>query len=165
MLKMLHPNQHMSQEIDYLLVIKMLKTLAIGAKMVSAEITYNSGAAAADKILSQADLLALLADRGCLLLMQGILSQSIYIDATVLRRLRDKLLQSEQWELALEVSTKAGLDNTGKVKTCFQGSLSHIYFTSYFQFGNSSRTAEDLVSQAVGSNPIDFKRIHPKLLI
>lgn len=119
MLKVLHLNQHMSQEIDYLLVIKMLKTLAIGAKMVSAEISYNSGAAAADKILSQADLLALLADRGCLALMQGIASQNIYIDGTVLRRLRDKLLQSEQWELALEVSTKAGLDNTGKAFVVF----------------------------------------------
>ncbi|XP_044264148.1 zinc finger FYVE domain-containing protein 26 [Tribolium madens] len=110
MLKLLQPNQEVAQEIDYLLVIKMLKSLATAAKMVSAENMLQSGASMADRILYQTELLALLAERGCLSLMP---SQNIYVDANVLRRLRDKLLQREQWNLALEVSTKAGLDNTG----------------------------------------------------
>nr|XP_008195345.1 PREDICTED: zinc finger FYVE domain-containing protein 26 homolog isoform X2 [Tribolium castaneum] len=109
MLKLLQPNQEAAQEIDYLLVIKMLKSLAMAAKMVSTENMLQSGASMADRILSQAELLALLAERGCLNLMP---SQNLYVDANVLRRLRDKLLQREQWNLALEVSTKAGLDNT-----------------------------------------------------
>ena len=73
----------------------------------------------ADRILSQAELLALLAERGCLNLMPLVGGQNLYIDPTVLRRLRDKLLQREQWNLALEVSTKAGLDNSGKL--CLSG--------------------------------------------
>ncbi|RZC39217.1 zinc finger FYVE domain-containing protein 26, partial [Asbolus verrucosus] len=113
MLKLLQPTQEPTQEIDYLLVIKMLKSLATAAKMLSAEHMLSSGASMADRILSQAELLALLAERGCLNLMPVIGSQTLYVDATVLRRLRDKLLQREQWNLALEVSTKAGLDNTG----------------------------------------------------
>jgi zinc finger FYVE domain-containing protein 26 len=75
----------------------------------------SSAASKADRILSQAELLALLAERGCLSLLQTDSSQNLYVDATVLRRLRDKLLQREQWNLALEVSTKAGLDNTGNL--------------------------------------------------
>jgi zinc finger FYVE domain-containing protein 26 len=113
MLKLLQPSQEPTQEIDYLLVIKMLKSLAIAAKISSNESMLSSAASKADRILSQAELLALLAERGCLSLLQTDSSQNLYVDATVLRRLRDKLLQREQWNLALEVSTKAGLDNTG----------------------------------------------------
>lgn len=108
MLKLLQPNQEPSHEIDYLLVIGMLKSLATAAKIVSGEIALM-----ADRILSQAELLALLAERGCLNLIPVLGYQTLYVDANILRRLRDKLLQDEQWNLALEVSTKAGLDNTG----------------------------------------------------
>lgn len=31
-----------------------------------------------------------------------------------MRKLRDNLMENEKWQLALEVSTKAGLDNQGK---------------------------------------------------
>lgn len=68
-----------------------------------------------DRILSQVDLFNLLAERGCLHLIPSTNpNQNRYIDAATLRRLRDKLLEREQWNLALEVSTKAGLDNSGK---------------------------------------------------
>lgn len=96
------------------------RSLATAAKMVSTENMLASGASMADRILSQAELLALLAERGCLNLMP-VGSQNF--DANVLRRLRDKLLQREQWNLALEVSTKAGLDNTGNVKSLSVGPL------------------------------------------
>lgn len=104
MLKLLHPGQEPTHEIDYLLVIKMLRSLAIAAKM------HSGSSAQADRILSQADILTLLAARGCLSLMPVL---GTHVDAATLRRLRDRLLQGEQWNLALEVSTKAGLDNTG----------------------------------------------------
>ncbi|XP_023016666.2 zinc finger FYVE-type containing 26 spastizin isoform X1 [Leptinotarsa decemlineata] len=131
MLKLLLPSQEPTQEIDYFLVIKMLKSLAMAAKMSSIECTLHHGTSLADRILSQADLLSLLAERGCLNLLPvtNSLSQGPYIDASVLRRLRDRLLEREQWNLALEVSTKAGLDNTGVFavwgKSCLKaGSLS-----------------------------------------
>ncbi|CAH1163868.1 unnamed protein product [Phaedon cochleariae] len=115
LLKLLQPSQEPIQEIDYLLVIKMLKTLAMAAKMSSIECTLHYGTSLADRILSQAELLSLLAERGCLSLlpMSSSYSQGPYIDASILRRLRDRLLEREQWNLALEVSTKAGLDNSG----------------------------------------------------
>ncbi|KAJ8964678.1 hypothetical protein NQ314_004710 [Rhamnusium bicolor] len=114
MLKLLQPNQEPIQEIDYLLVIKMLKSLAIAAKMSSIECALHHGTSLVDRILSQAELLGLLAERGCLgLLPVPNAYQGPYIDASVLRKLRDRLLEREQWNLALEVSTKAGLDITG----------------------------------------------------
>ncbi|KAK5647689.1 hypothetical protein RI129_002581 [Pyrocoelia pectoralis] len=115
MLHLLQPVHAESlQEIDYLLVIKMLKSLAIAAKMLSAQCMLQWGSSLADRILSQADLLGLLAERDCLHLIPTVTPTQIrYIDANTLRRLRDKLLEREQWNLALEVSTKAGLDNAG----------------------------------------------------
>lgn len=87
--------------------------------MASVECIEHYGISSADRILSQADLLNLFIERGCLNLLpsaaSGNLSQTSYIDASILRRLCDKLLEREQWNLALEVSTKAGLDRTGKL--------------------------------------------------
>lgn len=92
------------------------RSLALAAKMSCSECMLHWGISLADKILSQADLLHLLVDRGCLgLLPVSSQSENIFIDTPVLRKLRDKLLEDEQWNLALEVSTKTGLDNTGKV--------------------------------------------------
>ncbi|KAJ8925266.1 hypothetical protein NQ315_009094 [Exocentrus adspersus] len=114
MLKLLQPSQEPIQEVDYLLVIKMLKSLAIAAKMMSVECNLTYGTSSADRILSQAELLGLLAERGCLSLLPVSTTQrSLFIDASVIRKLRDRLLEREQWNLALEVSTKTGLDVTG----------------------------------------------------
>lgn len=132
MLKLLQPSQEPIQEIDYLLVIKMLKykflakitkpqynlcyfrSLAVAAKMISIECSHHYSTSSADRILSQAELLGLLAERGCLSLLPVSNAQrGSFIDASVLRKLRDRLLEREQWNLALEVSTKAGLDTTG----------------------------------------------------
>lgn len=82
--------------------------------MSCSECMLHWGISLADKILSQADILNLLVGRGCLgLLPVNSQSEITFIDTSVLRRLRDKLLEDEQWHVALEVSTKAGLDNSG----------------------------------------------------
>lgn len=84
--------------------------------MTSVECSLHYGTSSADRILSQAELLGLLAERACLSLLPVSSAQrSSFIDASVLRKLRDRLLEREQWNLALEVSTKAGLDITGKI--------------------------------------------------
>lgn len=96
------------------------RSLAMTAKMLCADSTLQWGVTLAERILTQADLLALLVERGCLnLLPHPSHKSNPYIDAGVLRRLRDKLLEKEEWNLALEVSTKAGLDNTGKYCNIF----------------------------------------------
>lgn len=114
MLKLLHPKSEATNEIDHLLVIRMLKSLTLAAKMSCSECMLHWGISLADRILSQADLLSLLIERGCLnLLPVSGQSEGTFIDTSVLRKLRDKLLEDEQWNLALEVSTKTGLDSTG----------------------------------------------------
>lgn len=102
-------------------IFNLIRSLAIAAKMLSAQCMLQWGTSLADRILSQADLLGLLAERGCLHLIPTCgQTQSRYIDASTLRRLRDKLLEGEQWNLALEVSTKAGLYNTGTQSSIFK---------------------------------------------
>ncbi|KAK9880596.1 hypothetical protein WA026_011836 [Henosepilachna vigintioctopunctata] len=114
MLKVLHPSQQFVKEIDYLLVIRMLKSLATAAKMISLKCCFPQGVTTADVFLSQVDLLGLFTERGCLnLLPVSSKGYNLNIDSSALRRLRDKLLEKEQWNTALEVSTKAGLDRTG----------------------------------------------------
>lgn len=83
------------------------------AKMSCSDSMLQWGVTLSERILTQADLLALLVERGCLSLLPPQ-KNNPYIDSAVLRRLRDKLLEKEEWNLALEVSTKAGLDNTSK---------------------------------------------------
>ncbi|CAG9766398.1 unnamed protein product [Ceutorhynchus assimilis] len=111
LLKLLIPNQDHLQEIDYMLVIRMLKSLALAAKLSSQDTSLRFGSSSADRILTQAELLSLLAERGCLSLLPT--NNSAFIDSISLMRLTDKLLEREQWQLALEVSTKAGIDKSG----------------------------------------------------
>lgn len=105
------------------------RSLAFAAKMSCSECMLHWGLLLTDKILSQADILHLLIERGCLgLLPVSSQTEITFIDTPILRRLRDKLLEDEQWNVALEVSTKAGLDNSGVFaawgKTCLKaGSL------------------------------------------
>lgn len=73
-------------------------------------------------MLLQIELFGLLADRGCsevLSFCQTIKKSKVledpeeyYMNSAMLRRLNDKLMELEQWNVALEVATKAGLDNT-----------------------------------------------------
>ncbi|KAH1006644.1 zinc finger FYVE domain-containing protein 26 [Dendroctonus ponderosae] len=113
LLKLVVPNQEPLQEIDYMLVIRMLKSLALAAKVVSVDCSSpHSNVSAADQILMRAELLGLLAERGCLNLLLTP-SSSCFVDPTALMRFIEKLLEKEQWTLALEVSTKAGMDKSG----------------------------------------------------
>ncbi|KAI4468931.1 zinc finger fyve domain-containing protein 26 [Holotrichia oblita] len=112
-LQILHPiGTYYEVEIDFNLIINMLKSLAVAAKMISNQSLLQWGASKADKMISQAEMLGLLAEKGYLHLLSSR-SQNVHIDANVLRHVRDKLLELEQWHLALEVSTKAGLDTAG----------------------------------------------------
>lgn len=116
------------------------RSLTVAAKVSSTDCNFPQGASLADRIISQAELLGLLAERGCLNMLPILSSQGQgpYVDASILRKLRDRLLEREQWNLALEVSTKAGLDNTGN---CFKWLTFWIIFHT-FSF-----------SSIVGQNP------------
>lgn len=109
---MLIPSQEPLQEIDYMLVIRMLKSLALAAKMAAQDASLLMSTSTAERFLSQAELLSLLAERGCLNLLP-LSCNATYIDSISLMKLIDKLVEREQWNLALEVSTKAGIDKSG----------------------------------------------------
>ncbi|EZA60485.1 Zinc finger FYVE domain-containing protein 26-like protein [Ooceraea biroi] len=95
-------------EIDHAVIIKMIRSLLIAAKVKCAKLGFNTGLAHCDRFLSQVDLIAILVQSDCLALIP-----TDDLDEHTLRKLRDLLTEKEQWTLALDVSTKAGLDTQG----------------------------------------------------
>ena len=101
---------------DPLMMFSLIKSLIVSAKMRYSDIiskpgSHNKGKpsrglARCDALLGQIDLLSLLASANCLpLLPPQPISQ---LDTW--RKLREKLIEIELWSLALDVSTKSGLD-------------------------------------------------------
>lgn len=110
MKKLLYPDNkgRINPEVDHSLIIKMLRSLLVAAKVKCAKLGLNTGLADCDRFLSQVDLIATLVTSDCL----SLIPQDDLDDHT-LRRLRDLLTEKEQWILALDVSTKSGLDTQG----------------------------------------------------
>lgn len=95
-------------EIDHAVIIKMIRSLLVAAKMKCAKFGFNTGLAHCDRFLSQVDLIATLVQSDCVALIP-----TDDLDEHTLRKLRDLLTEKERWTLALDVSTKAGLDTQG----------------------------------------------------
>lgn len=95
-------------EVDHALIIKMIRSLLVAAKVKCAKLGFNTGLTHCDRFLSQVDLIATLVQSDCLTLIP-----MNDLDEHTLRKLRDLLTEKEQWTLALDVSTKAGLDTQG----------------------------------------------------
>ncbi|KOC64689.1 Zinc finger FYVE domain-containing protein 26 [Habropoda laboriosa] len=95
-------------EIDHTVIIKMIRSLLVAAKVKCAKLGLNTGLIHCDSFLSQVDLIASLVQSDCL---QFILCD--YLDDYTFRKLRDLLIEKEQWTLALDMSTKVGLDTQG----------------------------------------------------
>lgn len=95
-------------EIDHAVIIKMIRSLLVAAKVKCAKLGFNTGLAHCDRFLSQVDLIATLVQSDCLALIP-----KDELNEHTLRKLRDLLTEKEQWTLALDVSTKAGLDTQG----------------------------------------------------
>ncbi|XP_032664873.1 zinc finger FYVE domain-containing protein 26 homolog isoform X2 [Odontomachus brunneus] len=95
-------------EIDHAVIIKMIRSLLVAAKVKCAKLGFNTGLAHCDRFLSQVDLIATLVQSDCLALIP-----KDDLNEHTLRKLRDLLTEKEQWTLALDVSTKGGLDTQG----------------------------------------------------
>ncbi|XP_024936036.1 zinc finger FYVE domain-containing protein 26 homolog isoform X2 [Cephus cinctus] len=95
-------------EIDHALIIKMIRSLVVAAKVKCAKLGLNIELVFCDQFLSQVDLITTLVQSDCLTLIP-----SDNLDEHALRRLRDLLTEKELWTLALDVSTKSGLDRQG----------------------------------------------------
>ncbi|XP_021918501.1 uncharacterized protein LOC110829239 isoform X4 [Zootermopsis nevadensis] len=110
MLRLLQPvgPSMANPEVDYSLVIRMVRSLVVAAKVKHARSGLNTGVAHCDQLLSQVDLLNMLVKSGC-----SALIPAEPLNGHALRRLRDRLVEEELWMLAMEVSTKSGLERTG----------------------------------------------------
>ncbi|KAL2720586.1 hypothetical protein V1478_010162 [Vespula squamosa] len=110
MKQLLYPvnNGEVNPEVDHIVIIKMIKSLLVAAKVKCAKLGFNTGLAHCDRFLSQIDLITTLIHSDCLSLIP-----SDNMDEHALRKLRDLLTEKEQWTLALDVSTKSGLDTQG----------------------------------------------------
>ncbi|XP_043271458.1 uncharacterized protein Sptz [Venturia canescens] len=99
-------------EVDHALIIKMIKSLLVAAKVKCAELGLNTGFTHCDRFLSQVDLIMTLVNSDCSYLIPRTDADD-HLDEHTLRRLRDMLTEKEQWTIALDVSTKTGLDTHG----------------------------------------------------
>ncbi|XP_012060559.1 PREDICTED: zinc finger FYVE domain-containing protein 26 [Atta cephalotes] len=110
MKRLLQPvsGDRINPEIDHAVIIKMIRSLLTAAKMKCAKFGFNTGLAHCDRFLSQVDLIATLVQSDCVTLIP-----MDDLDEHTLRKLRDLLTEKERWTLALDVSTKAGLDTQG----------------------------------------------------
>ncbi|XP_076659551.1 zinc finger FYVE-type containing 26 spastizin [Halictus rubicundus] len=110
-------------EVDHTVIIKMIRSLLVAAKVKCAKLGFNTGLVHCDRFLSQVDLIASLVHFDCLHYIP-----SDNLDGKALKKLRDLLIEKEQWILALDVSTKAGLDTQGVWVTWGKTCLKVGYF-------------------------------------
>lgn len=95
-------------EVDHKLLVKMIRSLLVAAKVKCSKLSLNTELDNCDRLLSHVDLVATLVQSDC-----SALVPSDNLNEHALRRLRDLLTEKEQWILALDVSTKSGLDRQG----------------------------------------------------
>ncbi|XP_069118425.1 uncharacterized protein [Argopecten irradians] len=96
-------------EVDYSLVLSMMKTLLFHAKMKFSECGESRGLGQCELYQGRIDILGVLvADN-----YRDLPSLQELTKPDTIRRLRDKLIEAERLPLAVEVSTKCGLDPAG----------------------------------------------------
>ncbi|KAL4238418.1 hypothetical protein ACF0H5_003126 [Mactra antiquata] len=96
-------------EVDYNLIMSMMKYLLFHAKIKFTKCGDNVGMGQCDIYQGMVDLLALLVIDN----FRDLPSIEELRKVDTVRRLRDKLIADERLSLAMEVSTKCGLDPTG----------------------------------------------------
>ncbi|XP_076283793.1 zinc finger FYVE-type containing 26 spastizin [Lasioglossum baleicum] len=114
---------NVNPEVDHIVIIRMIRSLLVAAKVKCAKLGFNAGLVHCDRFLSQIDLIASLVNFDCLHYIP-----SDNLDGKALKKLRDLLIEKEQWILALDVSTKAGLDTQGVWVTWGKTCLKVGYF-------------------------------------
>ncbi|XP_063235572.1 zinc finger FYVE domain-containing protein 26 isoform X2 [Bacillus rossius redtenbacheri] len=95
-----------SSDLDFSLIIKMVRSLATAAKV---NFSQPSSVDECCGLLDETDLLAVLVEHGCTRLLppEGLGSPG------GLRKVRDRLVEEELWLPAIDVSTRTGLDRGG----------------------------------------------------
>ncbi|KAF8796021.1 Zinc finger FYVE domain-containing protein 26 [Argiope bruennichi] len=96
-------------EVDYGLIINMMKSLLLNAKMKCHQVQDTESEALAGLYFQHADVINLLVNANC----RHLIPREALTNSDTVRKLRDKLLEEERMYLALEISTKFNLDKTG----------------------------------------------------
>lgn len=147
---------HANPEMDYELVGKMIHCLAVAAKVRGASDECN-------EIISHADIMQALVENKCESLMP---MESININS--IRKLRDTLIRAEQWQLALEVSTKYRFPTVGVMASwgivCLKAGC---FMTAREKFAHCFKPVEpccklqeSLISVILSDDPISAKQLH-----
>lgn len=100
-------------------VIIIFRSLGTAAKMICLNLNFKEELSSCQNMLLEVELLGLLAAHGCLHILPDCQPKQKKVEkeefncfsSTVLRKLNEKLMELEEWNVALEISTKAGLDN------------------------------------------------------
>uniref|UniRef100_S4R9W8 Zinc finger FYVE domain-containing protein 26 n=1 Tax=Petromyzon marinus TaxID=7757 RepID=S4R9W8_PETMA len=96
-------------EVDSVLVIGIMRNLLFNAKMMFSSAGHSQDLGVCDSYISRVDVLKILVSASYRLI------PSLYdiLRPSAVTRLRDQLIQDERYLLAIEVSTKCGLDTSG----------------------------------------------------
>lgn len=126
----LAPKSTSESFVDYGLIITMLKSLILRAKVKFLSAGITSGVACSDAYLRRLDIVRLMVNANCQHLLpeemlvrtvndgdepgsRRKLGRGLNPDQGSERKLRDRLMETERMALALEVSTKCGLETSG----------------------------------------------------
>ncbi|GIY07381.1 zinc finger FYVE domain-containing protein 26 [Caerostris darwini] len=96
-------------EVDYSLIISMMKSLLLNAKMKCHQVQDNKGEALAGLYFQHLDVIKLLVNANC----RHLIPREALTNSDIVRKLRDRLLEEERMQLALEISTKFNLEKNG----------------------------------------------------
>ncbi|KAG5677152.1 hypothetical protein PVAND_006934 [Polypedilum vanderplanki] len=143
-------------EIDIMLVAKMLKNLAMTAKLFGDMGESNL-------FIDHADMISKIAENGC----ESILSKASFNNLMFSISIRDvvnELIKSENWKLAIEISVKFDRSSKSGIFSIWAVSLikggnyklarEKIALALQPVIGSSSRTNEQLQSAIISSGPI-----------
>lgn len=98
-----------NEELDHNLVISMIRYLLLNAKFKMIKAGETQGVELCDTYLGHVDLMKFLVESNC----GDIPSLRDLMHPDSARRLRDRFIEDERLSLAMEVSTKCGLDPSG----------------------------------------------------
>ncbi|XP_062378501.1 zinc finger FYVE domain-containing protein 26 isoform X4 [Sardina pilchardus] len=96
-------------EVDARLITDVMRQLVFSAKVMFVKTGQNQDLALCDSYISKVDVLTILVKAN----YKDIPSLDDILEAAAVSRLRNQLLESEYYQLAVEVSTKSGLDPAG----------------------------------------------------
>ncbi|KAG7466132.1 hypothetical protein MATL_G00161540 [Megalops atlanticus] len=118
-------------EVDARLLTDVMRQLLFSAKLMFVKVGRNQDLALCDSYISKVDVLKILVTAN----YKYIPSLDDILEAAAVTRLRNQLLEAEYYQLAVEVSTKSGLDPSG---------VWHAWGMASLKAGNLSGAREKL---------------------